>query len=168
MKVTYNTYHSFKDKDGKKRTMTSQLYQVGIYVIFDNDSTLQGSLTPQKIRKFQNKLRKDEKAGLISELCFGPEITVSDDSGFWKEIVNPKEIFVRKGKTYECQRPGTGKIYHFTITGMTVSNEREECLVTFTSTPKCDELPQLKISDNCFSANIFSFQRSINPVPIQL
>lgn len=168
MKVTYNTYHSFKDKDGKKHTMTSQLYQVGIYVIFDNDSTQQGSLTPQKIRKIQNKLRKYGKAGLISELCFGPEITVSDDSGFWKEIVNPKEIFVRKGKTYKCKRPGTGKIYHFTITGMTVSNEREECLVTFTSTPKCDELPQLKISDTCFSANIFSFQHSINPVPIQL
>ncbi len=167
MKVSYSTYYSFKDKDGQKHSMTSQLYQVGVYLILNNNSSLQASSTPQKMKKVQDKLRKDEVAGRITELVLGPEITVSDDSGLWKEVVSQDEIFVQKGMTYKSKSQNTKKVYHFTITELVIGDERTECMVTFTSSPKCDELSKCKIDDNTFKANIFSFQSSVELDPKQ-
>lgn len=164
MKVSYHTYHSFKDKDGNECSTTSQLYMTGIYVIYNNNSALQGSSTPQKIRKLQNKLRKDEQTGVISDLHFGREIMVSNDGGVWKEVVDPKTIFVEQGKTYDCKSSVTGSTYHFTIIDLQVSDERQDCYLTFTSEPKCEELSILKNGDNTFKVNLFSFQDTIIPI----
>ena len=133
MKASYHASHSFKDKDGNECSITSRLYMTGIYVIHNNNSALQGCSTPQKIRKLQNKLRKDEHAGIISALHFGREIMASDDAGYGKEVVVPKTIFVKKGKTYECKSPATGSTYRFTITDLQISNERQDCYLIFTS-----------------------------------
>lgn len=164
MKVSYHTYHSFKDKNGNECSMASQLYMTGIYVIYNNNSALQGSSTPQKIRKLQNKLRKDEQAGLISDLHFGRETMVSNDGGAWKEVVDPKTIYVEQGKTYDCKSSVTGNTYHFTIIDLQVSDERQDCYLTFTSEPKCEELSIPKNGDNTFKTNLFSFQDTIIPI----
>lgn len=161
MKVTYNITHSFKDKNGQQHTMTSQLYQTGIYVIFNNDASLQGSSTPLKIKKLQNKLRRDERAGLITDLTFGPKITVSNDSGLWKEAVERDSIFIKEGNTYKCKSPNTGNIYLFTVTELSIRDEPNDCILTFSSDPECQELSMFKISDNTFRANVYNFQKSI-------
>jgi len=109
-------------------------------------------------------LRKDEQVGLISDLHFGREIMVSNDGGSWKEVVDPKTIFVEQGKTYDCKSSVTGNIYHFTIIDLQVSDERQDCYLTFTSEPKCEELSMLKNGDNTFKSNVFSFQDTIIPI----
>ncbi len=126
---------------------------------------MQGGSTPQKIRKLQDKLRKDEQVGLISSLHFGRKIMVSDDAGYWKEIVDPKTIFVEKGKTYDSKSRITGNTYRFTITDLHVSDERQDCLLTFTSEPECEELSTSKTGDNTFRTNLFSFQQTITSKP---
>lgn len=161
MKVTYNICHSFKDKNGRQQTMVSQLYQTGIYVIYNNDSSLQGSSTPQKIRKLQEKLRKDERAGLITDLIFGSEITVSNDSGLWKEVVDMDSILVKEGKTYKCKSPNTGNIYLFTVTELSIGDESNDCILIFSSSPECQEISKFKIGDNSYRVNVYTFQKSI-------
>ncbi|EKU92182.1 hypothetical protein HMPREF9447_00632 [Bacteroides oleiciplenus YIT 12058] len=58
MKVSYHTYHSFKGKDGNECSMASQLYMTGIYVIYNNNSALQGSSTPQKNPEVTEQVEK--------------------------------------------------------------------------------------------------------------
>jgi hypothetical protein len=79
----YSAFHSFK-LNGKESSMTSQIYSIGLYVIYDNNSTQQGGHeTPQPIVNLQKKLRKAEKAGEITDLHFSPPIKVTtDDDGF--------------------------------------------------------------------------------------
>lgn len=161
MKVTYNITHSFKDKNGQQQTMTSQPYQTGIYVIFNNDASLQGSSTPLKIKKLQNKLRRDERTGLITDLTFGPEITVSNDSGLWKEVVERDSIFVKEGNTYKCKSPNTGNIYLFTVTELSIGDEPNDCILIFSSSPECQEISKFRIGDNSYRVNVYTFQKSI-------
>lgn len=83
---TYSPFHSFKCK-GKECTMQTQVYQIGIYVIYDNDSACQSTATPANIIRLQNKLRKAEKAMEITDLKFSAPIKVTiDDSGFYIQI----------------------------------------------------------------------------------
>jgi len=81
--VKYHVSHSFKFK-GKEHTMLSQQYKVGVYVIYDNNPGQQGNVKPSALSNLQNKLRRDEKSGKITDLVFGPQITVCDDSGLWE------------------------------------------------------------------------------------
>lgn len=50
-------YTEFKDKDGNKHNVTTQQYQLGTYVIFDNDPSLQ-SASDLKEPLFHKKLRE--------------------------------------------------------------------------------------------------------------
>lgn len=166
MKVTYYASHSFRSSDGKSHTMITQLYQVGIYVIFDGKPSLQGGMTPQKLSDLQNNLRKDAEKGLITDLKFGQKMTVSDDSGGWKIVADLDAVFVQEGKGYECTSPVTHKVYLFTVTGLKLSEERHECVINFKSDPKCEELSMFTKDRKNFEANVFSFQRVINPLPV--
>lgn len=160
MKKTYCTYHSFKDSEGNSHSMASQLYAVGIYIIFDNNPALQGGSTPQKIIKLQNKLRADEKAGLISELSFGGEITVTDDSGTWERVrevedIVPEPINLKVGGTYVCPRSGKRREYLFTVCKLDDDN------VEFSVSPLCKLLDSLKIGDNLYKSDIGTFRASV-------
>lgn len=86
MKCTYHTNHSYKDKDGTEVKFVTQLYQVGVYGIVNNNPALQGNFTPPAISKLEKKLKAEEAAGTITDLQFGPKIKVSDESGLWEEI----------------------------------------------------------------------------------
>lgn len=85
-KYTYHTSHSYKDGDGNQVTFQTQLYQVGVYAIVNDDPAMQLNLTPGVIVSMEKKLKKQERNGKITDLVFGSEITVSDETGFWEEI----------------------------------------------------------------------------------
>ena len=85
-KITYHKSHSFVDKDGEAHTFVTQLYEVGVYGILDNNPRWQGHFTPNQIKKMEKNLQKEKNAGNIQSFELGIPITVSDESGFWKEV----------------------------------------------------------------------------------
>ena len=88
MTVTYHKSHSFETKEGDKIEVISQLYQVGVYIIVNGDSSQQYNMTPKKIANIEKTLKKDKEKGKIKNLKFGNPITVTDKSGFWEEVKN--------------------------------------------------------------------------------
>ena len=85
MNVTYHKSHSYKTP-GESVSLITQQYKTGVYAIINSDPSLQFNLEPQDLAGTEKKLKRDSKAGKISDLIFGEKITVSDDSGLW-EIV---------------------------------------------------------------------------------
>lgn len=88
MKWTYHESHKYKDsKTNKEFQMITQLYKVGVYTIVNGDPAWQTSMTPNQIVKIEKHLKKMEEKGDIKDLEFGISITVSDDSGFYEEVI---------------------------------------------------------------------------------
>jgi ribosome biogenesis protein Nip4 len=89
-KWNYHTSHSFTWIDGDKEhkfNFATQLYQIGVYGIMNNDSSMQGSFTPSKLVSMEKKLNKDLENGVIKDLEFGRSITVTTDpDGFFVEV----------------------------------------------------------------------------------
>ena len=84
--VTYHKSHTFTDSEGIKNTFQTELYSVGIYCIINNDPKQQLSLEPKNLFDIEKKLIELENEEKISDLVFGEEITVSDETGLWKEV----------------------------------------------------------------------------------
>lgn len=85
-KTTYPVSGTFT-WNGKHQSFVTQLYQVGVYCIVNNDPAQQCSLTPKDMAKFARGLRKDQESGKITDLQFGREIIVSTDTGgLWYEV----------------------------------------------------------------------------------
>jgi hypothetical protein len=80
----YHTSHSYKNKDGKEVTFNTQLYQVGVYGIINPG--IQTCMMPKDIVSAEKKLLRAKQKGEITDLVFGPEITVSDDTGLFIEV----------------------------------------------------------------------------------
>lgn len=157
MKVKYHASHSFTDKEGINHSMLSQVYAVGIYVIYDNNPALQGGATPQAIRKIQTKLRKAEENGEVTNLEFGLEITVTNDGGQWKAVTEPlyEPIEIKVGESYPCPRKVKGTNYTFHVSK--VENET----VDFSVSPLCPLLDSYKIADNLYRSPIINFCATI-------
>lgn len=86
-KWKYHTLHSFVHiPTNTKTTFATQLYKIGVYSIVNNDPAMQFNLKPQDIVKVEKKLNKDLEEGVIKDLEFGREITVSDETGFYEEM----------------------------------------------------------------------------------
>lgn len=84
---TYHVTHSFKDSEGKQITGATQLYKTGVYLIVDNNSSLQFNVTPNDLEKQEKAWKKSLAKGFITDLEYGREITViEDENGFFKEI----------------------------------------------------------------------------------
>lgn len=86
-KIKYHRSHVYVDNKGEKVTFITQLYQVGVYAIINNDPALQFNFNPSDIVNIEKKLKKALKNKEIKSLKFGFPITVTtDESGFWKEV----------------------------------------------------------------------------------
>ena len=85
-KWKYHTSHAYKTGEGKEISFMSQLYKIGVYGIVNNDPDMQISTTPGKMAILEKKLKKEQKEGKITDLVFGREITVSDETGFFEEV----------------------------------------------------------------------------------
>ena len=85
-KWNYHVTHSFKDK-GKETKGITQLYQIGVYMIIDNNPRLQFNITPNQMVSMERRLKKAFEKGEISDLEFGREITViENEEGFYEEL----------------------------------------------------------------------------------
>jgi hypothetical protein len=85
-KWSYHTTHSFT-LGKKKITMASQLYQVGVYVILNNDPGRQMNMAPADMVKTEKMLNADKAAGKIKALKFGTLIEVIEDAdGLYKKV----------------------------------------------------------------------------------
>lgn len=172
MKVTYHQSHSYKDKEGVKHQLITQLYKVGIYAIMDNNPAMQFNLTPKELVKIEGKLRKDEEQGLISELQFGAEITVTDQNGVWedttdvllKKLEKYDEVFIQEGKEYDTRQKVKGSKETYKLTVVKIENKENnpiESTVQFTISPQSDVLKKLEISENLYQSNVGIFQSTI-------
>ena len=85
-KYTYHKFHSFVNGEGETISCQTQLYQIGIYGIINNNPSLQFGGLPKHLVKIEKYLKKKFDNGEISYLKLIGEITVSDESGFWEEI----------------------------------------------------------------------------------
>ena len=84
---TYHKSLSFVDVEtNEKYSFATQLYQIGVYGIMNNNSASQGSYEPSQLIKAENKFKKYQEAGLIKDLTFGTPITVAKVDGFWTEV----------------------------------------------------------------------------------
>lgn len=84
---TYHKSHSFiVVETGQKITFATQLYQIGVYGIMNNNSAIQGNYEPKDIVKAEKNFKKLQKQGIIKDLVFGTPITVAQIDGFWKEV----------------------------------------------------------------------------------
>jgi hypothetical protein len=84
---TYHKSHSFVDVEtGQKITFATQLYQIGVYGIMNNNSSMQGNYEPKDIVKAEKNFVKLQEQGIIKDLVFGTPITVAQIDGFWKEV----------------------------------------------------------------------------------
>ena len=61
----------------------TKLYQIGVYIIMNNDSQLQFNFTPKNMEKFVNKMLKDDK---IKSVDKGRIVNVQEVDGFFKEV----------------------------------------------------------------------------------
>ncbi len=86
-KWKYHLTHSFKDKE-KEHYGVTQLYQIGVYMIVNNNPQLKFNMKPNQMVIMERKLRKSFEKGEISDLKFGKEITViENENGFYEEIL---------------------------------------------------------------------------------
>ena len=53
--VTYHKSHTFIDDEDVTHNFLTQLYKTGVYGILDNLPSMQGSFTPQQIKRIENK-----------------------------------------------------------------------------------------------------------------
>ena len=90
-KWKYHTSLSFiyntKEHGGIKQSYLTQLYQVGVYIIWNNDASEQGSMTPSQMETLTKKVKKSEASGEVTNVEWGREITVTtDDNGLYVEV----------------------------------------------------------------------------------
>ncbi|KAA6302822.1 MAG: hypothetical protein EZS26_000992 [Candidatus Ordinivivax streblomastigis] len=81
---TYPVSATWTENDVEKSYVT-QLYQIGVYVIFNNNPAMQGNMPPSGMVKLAKALNKSEVSGEITSLIWGRKINVSDNNGFWEE-----------------------------------------------------------------------------------
>lgn len=61
----------------------TQLYQIGVYIIMNNDSQLQFNFTPKDMEKFVKNMLKDDK---IKSVDKGRIVNVQEVDGLFKEV----------------------------------------------------------------------------------
>lgn len=64
----------------------SQLYQTGVYVIFNDNSTQQASFSPAKMQKMCKQMQKDVENGTLKAVKWGREIVVEEVNGLYVEV----------------------------------------------------------------------------------
>lgn len=82
----YHTSVSYTDKKGVEHKRLSQLYEIGVYVIIDNNPALQFNTTPSTMMKSEKRIKKDIESGEVTNVVWGKEIQVHEVNGLWEEV----------------------------------------------------------------------------------
>lgn len=84
---SYHVAFSYVSKDGKKVSVVTQLYEIGVYGIINGDAGQQFTCTPKHMKVLERNLSKFEARGEIKELTWGRLITVcKNKEGMYEEI----------------------------------------------------------------------------------
>lgn len=83
----YHKYHSYFNQNGKKIECRTHLHQIGVYCIINNDSNLQFHLEPKGMVSIEKRLNKKLEENKISDLEFSGEIEVTEENGFYVEVI---------------------------------------------------------------------------------
>lgn len=85
-KKTWTYYRSGKMllKDGTATSFATQLYQIGVYLIIDNNSALQGGTHPKNMERLVKDWEKKKEEG--ATILWGSSITVTEEDGFFEEV----------------------------------------------------------------------------------
>jgi hypothetical protein len=88
--VIYPSWIRFTNVEtGEEYSLLTQLYKIGVYGIWNNDSGRQGVYKPKKLAELKKYLIKDKEVGLVKNLEFGRDVKViKDEDGLWKEIAD--------------------------------------------------------------------------------
>lgn len=86
-KYTYYRLIEFTDKNGVTHSLATQLYSIGVYGIWNNNSDLQSSYSSKELSKLCKNLKKEEAIGNLTNVKLVGEITVQEVDGLWKEVV---------------------------------------------------------------------------------
>jgi hypothetical protein len=86
-KWTYPVCVEVKDTEGKVVfSAMSQVYKIGIYVIYNNNSAQQGGLAPSAMVKLMRQFKPENIKGDYT-VEFGRDVTVTmDEQGFYVEV----------------------------------------------------------------------------------
>jgi hypothetical protein len=147
-----------------EKNYATQLYQIGVYIIFNNDSASQGNMSPSRIAKLGKSLKKAEESGKITNLTFGREIRVSEKSGFWEEvreeISNEKNNhLIEIGNSFHVRNPYRKIDYKWQITAI----DNTSGMITFSSDPVISDLgTQVTIDGANITCSIMLFKATID------
>jgi hypothetical protein len=84
---TYNKSAVVTLPDGSKENYSTQLYRVGVYIIWNDHVESQGNMTPKDMERMCKKIKKDLTAGNIVDVQWGGEITIEqDEKGLFVEV----------------------------------------------------------------------------------
>jgi len=84
-KWTYYQAATITLPDGTQESYSSQVYMIGIYIIWNNDPSSQGNMKPAAMEKMCKKIQKDVDSGKISKVDWGTEVTVKDLNGLYAQ-----------------------------------------------------------------------------------
>ncbi len=83
--VTYHKWHKVITNNNVEIKLQTQLYQIGVYTIINNNPSMQGNYSPNQLKKLEKKLQKQVDKGELKSLELGDPITVTNKSGFWEK-----------------------------------------------------------------------------------
>jgi len=85
--TTLSFVYDTKEHKGIKESYVTQLYQVGVYIIWNNNPAEQGSMKPSQMGTLVKRIQEAEATGEIKDVVYGREITVTEDkNGFYVEV----------------------------------------------------------------------------------
>lgn len=82
----YYTSSEITHLDGELESYKSQLYQIGVYVIFNGDPALQTTFKPTGMQKMCKQIQKDVENGTLKAVKWGREIVVEEVDGLYVEV----------------------------------------------------------------------------------
>lgn len=82
----YNKSATVTLPDGSTENFATQLYQTGVYVIWNNNAASQGRMSPASMEKMCKKIQKDLDAGKLSSVEWSSVITVTEKEGLFVEV----------------------------------------------------------------------------------
>lgn len=83
---TYHKTIKVINNDDTTETLTTQLYNIGVYCIVNNDPRLQFTSSPPKLVKQEKELKKKVESKQIKSFELISPITVTKDDTGWIEV----------------------------------------------------------------------------------
>ena len=89
---TYHKSHIAIINNDIKIKFGTQLYDIGVYAIINDDTDAQMSLTPKEMVKFEKQLKEQLDNHQIDSIEWGSEITVEETDAGYVEVKTDDDV----------------------------------------------------------------------------